>query len=43
VDYRGIWMPGNMSPGPWHDFKSLRDSALNTARAWAIKEFGWSQ
>jgi transposase len=34
-----------MSRTQWYDFKSLRESTLKTARAWAIKEFAmtlWS-
>ncbi len=38
--HRWLMNPRNMSPGQWRDFKSLRDSALKTARAWAIKELG---
>jgi len=38
--HRWLMNPRNMSPGLWRDFKSLRDSALKTARAWAIKELG---
>ncbi len=42
-----LWLrnPSNMSRTQWHDFKSLRESTLKTARAWAIKEFAmtlWS-
>ncbi|MBT8419903.1 MAG: ISL3 family transposase [Gammaproteobacteria bacterium] len=32
----------NMSARQWRDFKSLRESALKTARAWAIKELAMS-
>lgn len=31
--------PNNMSHEQWREFKDLRESALRTARAWAIKEF----
>nr|VFK68035.1 MAG: Transposase [Candidatus Kentron sp. UNK]VFK73315.1 MAG: Transposase [Candidatus Kentron sp. UNK] len=31
-----------MSARQWRDFKSLRESALKTARAWAIKELAMS-
>lgn len=31
--------PNNMSDKQWRWFKDLRDSALKTARAWAIKEY----
>jgi transposase len=42
-----LWLrnPSNMSRTQWYDFKSLRESTLKTARAWAIKEFAmtlWS-
>ncbi|MDN5940218.1 MAG: ISL3 family transposase [Salinisphaera sp.] len=39
-----VWLrnPANMSRAQWHDFKSLRESALKTARAWALKELAMS-
>lgn len=40
--HRWLMNPGNMSRGQWRDFKSLRESTLKTARAWAIKEFAMS-
>lgn len=36
--HRWLMNPSNMSPAQWRDFKYLRESALKTARAWAIKE-----
>lgn len=35
-----LWLynPRNMALEKWRDFKTLRESALKTARAWAIKE-----
>lgn len=35
-----FWLrnPENMDPDKWIDFKTLRESALKTARAWSIKE-----
>ena len=36
--YRWLMNPQNMSRGQWNSFKDLRESALKTARAWAIKE-----
>ncbi|MCD6163239.1 MAG: ISL3 family transposase [candidate division Zixibacteria bacterium] len=37
---RYLWLinPENMTREKWRDFKSLRESSLKTARAWAIKE-----
>jgi transposase len=40
--YQWQYNPGNMTPKQWRDFKSLRESALKTARAWAIKELAMS-
>ncbi len=39
-----LWLqnPGAMSDERWADLKALRDTALKTARAWAIKEFAMS-
>lgn len=34
--------PENMSPKQWRAFQGLRESALKTARAWAIKELAMS-
>ena len=36
-----LWLknPENMDKELWRNFKSLRESSLKTARAWAIKEF----
>jgi len=41
---RNFWRynPENMSQRQWRAFRDLRNSALKTARAWAIKEFGMS-
>ena len=36
--YLWLWNPENMSAEKWRGFKALRESALKTARAWAIKE-----
>lgn len=36
--YTWLQHPDNMSEQRWDDFAELRDSALKTARAWAIKE-----
>lgn len=36
--YHRLENPRNMSPKTWRSFKDLRQSALKTARAWAIKE-----
>ena len=35
-----IWLrnPDNMTDAAWREFKSLRESNLKTARAWALKE-----
>ena len=40
VRSRFLWLrnPLNMSADQWRDFAPLRESALKTARAWAIKE-----
>jgi len=37
---RFLWLinPENMTSEKWHNFKSLRESSLKTALAWAIKE-----
>lgn len=40
--YRWQTNPENMDAKQWRDFKSLRESALKTARAWAIKELAMS-
>ena len=43
--YAWLRNPNNMSREQWCHFKELRESALKTARAWAIKEFAmclWS-
>ena len=37
--HRWLMNPQNMSHKQWRGFKSLRESTLKTARAWAIKEF----
>lgn len=36
-----LWLcnPSDMSQNQWNDLKGLRESALKTAHAWAIKEF----
>jgi transposase len=36
--YLWLWNPENMSMEKWRGFQALRESALKTARAWAIKE-----
>ena len=36
--YAWLQHPDNMSEQRWDDFAAVRDSALKTARAWAIKE-----
>jgi transposase len=36
--YLWLWNPEHMSREKWRGFKALRESALKTARAWAIKE-----
>lgn len=40
--YAWLRNPNNMSREQWCHFKELRESALKTARAWAIKEFAMS-
>nr|VFK26069.1 MAG: Transposase [Candidatus Kentron sp. LPFa]VFK36872.1 MAG: Transposase [Candidatus Kentron sp. LPFa] len=40
--YTWQYNPQNMSARQWRDFKSLRESALKTARAWAIKDLAMS-
>lgn len=40
--HRWLMNPQNMSRWQWREFKALRESALKTARAWAIKEFAMS-
>jgi transposase len=40
--YSWQYNPANMSRQQWRDFKALRESALKTARAWAIKELAMS-
>ncbi len=40
--YAWLRNPSNMSREQWRRFKVLRESALKTARAWAIKELGMS-
>ena len=40
--HRWLMNPRNMSLRQWRGFRALRESALKTARAWAIKEFGMS-
>jgi len=41
---RYLWLknPKNISPARWYAFASLRNSALKTARAWAIKDVAMS-
>lgn len=36
--YLWLWNPNNMDLEKWRGFKALRESALKTARAWALKE-----
>lgn len=40
--YSWLRNPDNMSREQWSHFKTLRESTLKTARAWAIKEFAMS-
>lgn len=40
--YAWLTNPANMSAAQWRRFKSLRESTLKTARAWAIKELAMS-
>lgn len=40
--YRWLTQPANMTYQQWIGFKPLRESALKTARAWAIKETAMS-
>ena len=40
--YSWQYNPQNMNAKQWRDFKCLRESALKTARAWAIKELAMS-
>lgn len=40
--YTWLTNPANMSAEQWRRFKSLRESTLKTARAWAIKELAMS-
>lgn len=40
--YQWQYNPENMSVKQWREFKGLRESALKTARAWAIKELAMS-
>lgn len=40
--YAWLTNPSNMSRTQWRDFQGLRESALKTARAWAIKELAMS-
>lgn len=40
--HRWLYNPENMSRKQWREFKGLRESALKTARAWAIKEMAMS-
>lgn len=40
--YDWLYNPGNMTRSQQNRFKILRDSALKTARAWAIKELAMS-
>jgi len=40
--YKWLYNPKNMPCEQKNGFKTLRDSALKTARAWAIKEFAMS-
>ena len=36
--YRWLRNPANFSAGAWRDFAALRESTLQSARAWAMKE-----
>ena len=40
--HRWLMNPQNMSRKQWRGFKTLRESTLKTARAWAIKELAMS-
>ena len=40
--HRWLMNPHNMSLSQWRGFKALRESALRTARAWALKECAMS-
>jgi len=40
--HQWLYNPQNMSPKQWREFKGLRESALKTSRAWAIKEMAMS-
>ena len=36
--YKWLRHPANFASDAWREFKSLRESTLKTARAWALKE-----
>jgi len=40
IGTKHLWLrnPGNFTDAAWERFKSLRESSLKTARAWALKE-----
>lgn len=40
--HKWLYNPQNMSRKQWREFKGLRESALKTSRAWAIKEMAMS-
>lgn len=40
--HKWLYNPQNMSRKQWQEFKTLRESALKTSRAWAIKEMAMS-
>jgi transposase len=40
--YLWLWHPNRLSDETWQAFEPLRESALKTARAWAIKELAMS-
>ena len=40
--HKWLYNPQNMSRKQWREFKVLRESALKTSRAWAIKEMAMS-
>ena len=40
--HKWLYNPQNMSRKQWQEFKALRESALKTSRAWAIKEMAMS-